>query len=545
MKKIHFLFFLKFLCGLTCLPLHLQAQGLNVQILGNRDFCPGGNTTLDVVGTFATYNWSHGATTRSVYLQVGGNYSVTVTDGAGQSGAATVTITERANPTPIITGSLFKCPNRPTALDAGSDYSFYNWSTGETARGIVVSEVGDYRVTVTDRYGCEGSATATVVLGLPVIIDIPNEIRLCGNDTATMNASSSGALSFLWNDNSTDSIKIVRDSGIYNVIVTNGQCVGYDTCRVHKIPPPLLELGNDTILCFGQNINIDATVWGVNDYQWSDGGHAPSRTIWQEGLYKLTIRFGKCFASDSINVTIFDKKQGLQLDTVICDTVFKLKPRLLGAIDYRWSTGADTSTILVKKSGDYRVWISNRKCHVDWDYKLTFKKIPHIELGKDTIICLDQANHYTLKADWASSSVKWQDSSTFATYVTEYPGGKYKVKVSNECGVQMDSIYVNFHECNTIFVPNAFTPNGDNVNDVFQVYPASFVKKFNYFKVFERTGNLVFAAVDFNPEDAAANGWNGNFGGKVLHPDVYIYVLEFASKDGKLWVQSGDVTLVR
>jgi hypothetical protein len=71
------------------------------------------------------------------------------------------------------------------------------------------------------------------------------------------------------------------------------------------------------------------------------------------------------------------------------------------------------------------------------------------------------------------------------------------------------------------------------------------VKKVNYFKIFERTGNLVFAAVDFNPEDAAVNGWNGNFGGKVMPPDVYVYVLEFASNDGKTWVQSGDVTLIR
>jgi gliding motility-associated-like protein len=545
MKNIPVFFYFKILFGMTCLPLHSQAQALNVQILGNQDFCPGGNTTLDAGSNYATYSWSNGAATRFILVQLGGNYSVTVTDALGRSGSATVTITERPNPTPIITGSLFKCPNRPTALDAGSDYAFYNWSTGETARGIVISEVGDYKVTVTDRYGCQGNTTATVVAGLPVIIDIPSEIRLCGNDTATMNASSVGALSYLWNDNSTDSIKIVRDSGIYNVIVTNGQCVGYDTCKVYQIPPPELDLGNDTILCLGENITLNGAVWGVTDYQWSDGGNGPSRTIWQDGQYKLTIRFGNCFTSDSMTVSIFDKKQGLQLDTVICDTLFKLKPRLAGAIDYRWSTGADTSTIIVQKTGDYRVRISNRKCHVDWDYKLTFKKFPNLDLGKDTIICLDQANHYTLKADWALSSVKWQDSSTFATYVTEYPGGSYKVKVSNECGVQLDSISVRFHECNTVYVPNAFTPNGDNMNDIFQIYPATFVKKFNYFKIFERTGNLIYSAVDFNPEDALANGWNGNFGGSAMRPDVYIYVLEFASKDGKVWVQSGDVTLVK
>jgi gliding motility-associated-like protein len=544
MKKIPFLLFFKILLGVLCLPLHSQAQTLNVQILGTRDFCPGGNTTLDAGSGYATYSWSNGAATRFISVQIGGNYGVTVTNAQGRSGAATATVTEHPNPTPTITGSLFKCPNRPTAIDAG-DYEFYNWSTSETARGIVANQVGDYKVTVTDKYGCQGSTTATVVAGTPVIIDIPNEIRLCGNDTATLNASSAGALSYLWNDNDMDSIKIVRDSGTYNVIVTNGQCVGYDTCRVYRSPPPKLDLGNDTIICLGENIKINATTWGVNDYQWADGGNAPSRTIWQEGQYKLTIRFGKCFASDSFQVYIFDKKQGLQLDTVICDTIYKLTPRLPGAVDYRWSTGADTSTIVIKKSGDYQVRISNRRCHADWDYKMTFKKFPKIDLGKDTIVCLDQANHYSLKADWALSDVKWQDSSTFSTYVTEYPGGNYKVKVSNECGVQLDSVKVLFRPCNSIYVPNAFTPNGDNINDIFQIYPVSFVKKVNYFKIFQRTGNLIFSAVDFNPEDAAAHGWNGTFNGSLMHPDVYIYVLEFASKDGKNWVQSGDVTLIK
>jgi gliding motility-associated-like protein len=544
MKNLHFLFVFKILCCITPLPLPLQAQTLNVQILGNRDFCPGGNTTLDA-GNYATYNWSNGAATRFILVQIPGNYSVTVTDALGNSGAATVTITERANPTPIITGSLFKCPNRPTALDAGSDYSFYNWSTGETARGIAATQLGDYKVTVTDSYGCQGAATVTVIAGSPVLIDLPDEIRLCGNDTATMDASTSGALSYLWNDNSTDPVKIVRDSGIYNVIVTNGQCVGYDTCKVYQISTPELDLGNDTILCLGENITLNGTVWGVNDYEWADGGTDPSRTIWQEGQYKLTIRFGKCVASDSMNVTIFDKKQGLQLDTVICDTLFKLKPRLAGAIDYRWSTGVDTSTIVVQKSGDYRVRISNRKCHVDWDYKLTFKTFPNMDLGKDTIVCLDQAKHYTLKADWALSDVKWQDSSTFATYVVTDTSGTYKVQVSNECGVQWDSIQVSFHECDKIYVPNAFSPNEDNRNDIFQVYPVSFVQKVDYFKIFQRTGNLIFTAMDFNPEDAEANGWNGTFGGRMMPPEVYVYVLQFTSKDGKVWVQSGDVTLMR
>jgi gliding motility-associated-like protein len=545
MKKPPLFVFFKILLGVIYFTPYLNAQSLPVQILGNRNFCPGGNTNLDAGNGYATYNWSNGAATRFIFVQVGGTYSVTVTDALGNSGSNSVVITEHANPTPAISGTLFKCPNRPTALDAGGGYRFYNWNTGETAQGIAANAVGDYQVTVTDEHGCQGSATTTVVAGLPVIIDVPNEIRLCGNDTATLNATSAGALSYLWNDNLTDPIKIVRDSGMYNVIVTNGQCVGYDTCRVYKIQPPTIDIGNDTILCLGEHLDIDARTWGVNNYQWSDGGNAPIRTIWQDGFYKLTIRFGNCVASDSIRVQLFDKKPVATLDTVICDTIYKLTPQLQGAFDYKWSTGADTSTIFVQKSGDYQVRMSNNRCHVDWNYHLTFKKKPQIDLGRDTFICLAQAKHYTLNAFWQFSTVKWQDSTTFATYLTESPGGLYKVKVSNECGVQWDSVQVGFYDCNKLYVPNVFSPNEDNINDSFQAYPTDFVDKINYFKVFQRAGNLVFSAMDFKPEDAPMNAWNGTFGGRALDTGVYVYILSFTAKDGKTWVQSGDVTLLK
>jgi gliding motility-associated-like protein len=523
----------------------LTGQSLSVRISGNLDFCEGGNTTLDAGAGYTTYQWSHGAASRFVFLQTAGNYAVTVTDNLGNSGSASVTVTERPNPTPSIGGSYYKCPNRPTFLDAGGGYEFYNWSTGATSQTITVLEVSDYKVTVTDRYGCKGTDTINIIAGRPVNIDIPDVIRLCGNDTAVLDARVAGATSYLWNDNLTDSIRIVRDSGVFNVIVTNGECVGYDTCRIYRIPPPTVELGPDTIICQGESVQINASVWGVTDYQWSDGGNGALRTLWQDGTYRLTIRFGNCRYSDSMTVYIFNKNDGQTLDTIVCDTAIRLTPKIRGARTYSWSTGLDTSTILIKKAGHYKVAMSNGRCHVTWNYNLDFKKEPNIDLGKDTVVCLEKAKHHTLKADWYGSTVKWQDSSTYPTFVATYPGGVYKVRVNNECGTQIDSQYVGFHDCQVIFVPNIFTPNGDNLNDFCQVYPTRLVKRVNFFKIFSRMGNLIYTATDFAPEDAAQNAWNGQFLGSELRSDVYVYVLEFTDLAGKTWTQSGDVTLVK
>jgi len=133
-------------------------------ISGNPYFCPGESTLLDAGPGYASYLWSTGATTRSIYAETAGLVSVTVTDNFGCQGTSGITTGEYLPPLPVISGTLSFCAGASTVLDVGSGYTAYEWSTGATTRAIFVSEAGTYSVTVTDGNGCKGTASVDVTI---------------------------------------------------------------------------------------------------------------------------------------------------------------------------------------------------------------------------------------------------------------------------------------------------------------------------------------------------------------------------------------------
>jgi gliding motility-associated-like protein len=123
--------------------------------------------------------------------------------------------------------------------------------------------------------------------------------------------------------------------------------------------------------------------------------------------------------------------------------------------------------------------------------------------------------------------------------------GLYYVAAFNKCGSSRASTLVHFKSCYASFIPTAFSPNGDNENETFQIYPASDVAKINTFKVFDRWGNLVFAANDFIADDAQVHAWDGTVKGRLAQPGVFVYLIELETNKGEIFYQRGDVTLLR
>ena len=88
-----------------------------------------------------------------------------------------------------------------------------------------------------------------------------------------------------------------------------------------------------------------------------------------------------------------------------------------------------------------------------------------------------------------------------------------------------------------MFIPLAFRPNGDNKNDVWKVQGRC-VKDFEV-KVFDRWGEMVYESINQN------EGWDGNFRGKAVDSDVYVYILNLTMRDGETKTLKGDITLLR
>lgn len=162
--------------------------------------------------------------------------------------------------------------------------------------------------------------------------------------------------------------------------------------------------------------------------------------------------------------------------------------------------------------------------------------------GKNNF-CMGEPTPAILSASTAVSAVQWLTNNkplNGATGISYQPvvSGIYSARVmQNGCADTTASIAINIYEaCN--YMPSAFTPNGDGLNDT--VRPFMFgVKTFKNFSIYNRWGNRVFYA------EKNGEGWDGTYGGKKLDAGIYIWILKVVTSDGKAETQKGTITLIR
>jgi gliding motility-associated-like protein len=150
---------------------------------------------------------------------------------------------------------------------------------------------------------------------------------------------------------------------------------------------------------------------------------------------------------------------------------------------------------------------------------------------------------YYYDAD-GTQNVFCQGGDCFETQVSDlFETTTLVFNLNNGCN-DTATITITVNPTESIFVPNAFTPNGDGVNDVFTIYGSTDVQRVERLLVFDRWGELVYEATDFAPNDLS-NGWDGSFKGKNLNPAVFVYYAEITLVNGDIVTRKGDVTLIR
>ena len=211
---------------------------------------------------------------------------------------------------------------------------------------------------------------------------------------------------------------------------------------------------------------------------------------------------------------------------------------------YKWNTGSTDSIININKSGTYSVEVTIDGCILTDTIVVVVPPDAQIKvpiLRGDTTLC--QGKQIELSATSVPGQYLWSTNAT-TPHITVSKTNNYAVTVTNRCGTYNDDVDINFKHCAcNVYVPNAFSPNNDGVNDELQVY---FGCDFNYqvkrFQVFNRWGSPIFSSFDTNDIR-----WNGQINGKQLPPDVYVWYLEYEFEiDGKIKnvIESGDFTIV-
>jgi gliding motility-associated-like protein len=163
--------------------------------------------------------------------------------------------------------------------------------------------------------------------------------------------------------------------------------------------------------------------------------------------------------------------------------------------------------------------------------------------GNDTIITIGQtfqlhasgANTYAWTPPFGLSDpsiadpiVQWNQDITYQVRVTHEPEGCYAV----------DTIHVRYIKGPAIYVPTAFSPNGDGQNDVFRPIPVG-ITQIRYLEVFNRWGQRVYQTTQY------MQGWDGFFNGKPAPVGAYVWMVSGEDYTGKTIVEKGTVTLIR
>ncbi len=504
--------------------------------------CIGGNVTLTGGGA-NTYVWNGGIADGVPFAPPAtATYTVTGTDLIGCSNTATVTVA--VNPLPIILATaapgLVVCAGTPVTL-SGSGGVSYVWTNPVVNNVPFTPLVGAiYTVTGTDANNCSNTSTIQInVNPLPIItINASPNDTICAGDAVTLSAS--GALTYAWSGGITNGVAFTPAvTSVYTVTGTdNNNCSATQVQIITVAPTPVVQLGPDLEICEGDAVVLDATTLNAT-YQWQNNTNAQTLTATQSGLYWVIVTVNTCTDADSIVLTVNPYPIiDLGPDQTFCDGKSVLLDATCAGCTYQWNINSTQATVLVDQEGEYKVTVSGKGCAVSDSVFLDKLPLPTVDLGPDTTIC--PGDLIKLDAFQFGATYTWQDQSHLSYYNIR-DIGTYSVELTlGECknSDEMMVTYSDKCEC-PMFVPNAFTPNGDALNDVFRlINPRDIDLK--QFVIYNRWGEEVFSSNNIQI------GWEGNFKGVACESGTYYYIISYTCLySGKEHILKGDVTLVR
>ena len=308
----------------------------------------------------------------------------------------------------------------------------------------------------------------------------------------------------------------VTTPGAYWVTVDNGYCSDVDSINILILSTP--NLGNDSTLCQGNSVVLNAGNPG-STYLWNTGATTQTITVNTSGTYYVTCTSGSCVLTDTMNLNFVPLPiVDLGNDTTLCP----LQSLTLNAgnpgMTYLWNTGAITQTINASGNGTFLVTVSNGSCSAS--DSVMVRTLSSIDLGPDKNLC-DYLSIDLVAQDLDNAQYQWSTGdSTRIISVTE--PGTYVVNVTFGQCVLSDTIVVDGgYGSPALYVPNAFTPNGNSLNEIFYAYGTD-ITSFRM-RIFDRWGELIFESSDIN------KGWDGYYKGNKVENDVYVCVTDYTT----------------
>ena len=303
--------------------------------------------------------------------------------------------------------------------------------------------------------------------------------------------------SYEWSNGSTNATTDNLGAGFYTITVTDGTGCTQEVSATITEPLPI-SLTSSTISpeCFGDNtgvITIDTITGGNGPYVYSVDD-APFQVVNSLPVFTPFLEAG------NHNIILQDS-EGCETETSV---------NIAAPIEYTANLGRDTSILL----GD------------SIELEVIFNFDPDSILWTSTFSdgCLSCISQYVTPTSNSVYTVFAVDSITGCNVTTE--------------------VLITVDKPRRVYIPNAFSPNGDGTNDRFFISTSTEVQQITKFSVFDRWGELVFNADNTLPNDPRL-GWDGVLKDQRLNSAVFVYMIEVLFVDGERKLYSGDVTLLR
>jgi gliding motility-associated-like protein len=524
-------------------------------------------------------------------------FTVEAEDIYGCSESASMTVTNRQVDISAA-GEIEACENGPATLsvrnlDAGDNLT-YSWSPlnriisgANTPNPVVrtdVSGLNVFFVYAQNQFGCRDTAS----VGLDVREFNPTytpQTEVCPGVPTPINPGFSPDQTYTWspaanlsNPNAANPVATLTQTTFFDVIIRQAidtlSCV--DTVRVKvDVRPPLdLRVPADTTICRQELLKLVASASGSGlNYVWSDQanfsnvlGTQAELFVSREGSHVYYVRVIDdlgCADTGQVRVNIVPIEIKLQDDTFTCrNVVSRLQVDNLNpdqTLRYSWSplryivSGATTSNPEIKldQTTTLTLQVQNQyNCSATFNFLIgvvDLDAILTIDAKPDSVLP-GESSQLTLLPQDRDFSYQWTPSSTlnnitiFNPIATPEVTTTYTVEVEDENGcVASRSVTVIVYDplCIDpyIFLPSAFSPNGDGTNDVLYLL-GKYVEEM-HLVIYNRWGQKVFESFK------QTEGWDGTFKGELLSPDVYGFYLTVKCIDGEEYFKKGNISLLR
>ncbi|MAT38621.1 MAG: hypothetical protein CL946_03350 [Ectothiorhodospiraceae bacterium] len=454
--------------GYECTDQRLSAPVIDIvphpliEAIPSTSICRGKSVRLVATEGFDSYEWNTGERTREIYVDESGEYFVTGTNLGGFHGTSppiTIEVFDLFTPEVIQTPAN-PCVGDVVQLSVDSVYQKYVWSTRQVGPSILVSEAGEYYVTVFNGEECGGQSETVIVEYQPAIVA---RVAIIGNDTlcegGVVSLIARDTLDVRWSTGDTTSTLQVSEAGTYyyETISPNGCPARSDDIVIAKLPRANPQIAGPTTLCLGSTVSYTVDVEDYpSTYDWTVqggiiNGSDTSRTVgvqWIDSVntsIRVTQSYGPCPGSAVSHISIlpvWTPVVSYTSDLTACegDSIALHAPP--GYSSYSWSNGATTRTIIAKQTGLYTVTIDDGAgCLGTSDpVAVTFNALPEKPsiTVEGTKLSADEAYRY----QWYRNGIAIPGATS--RELTAPSSGMYSIAVYNRkgCSALSDEVQV-------------------------------------------------------------------------------------------------------